>query len=161
MDLVVLVNKMNMSQQCALAGKKANPMLGCISRRIASSSGEVIIPLWCFWDCILHTVSEFGFSNLRKTVTYWSEWGGGLPGWWGGWVWSAWRRDSSGEGEDLIAVFSCLMAGVVEKMEPGSSLRSTGRGWEATAVSSCNSRNGFKYWQKSFHSGDGQTLEEV
>lgn len=29
------------------------------------------------------------------------------------------------------------------------------------AVSSCNSRNGFKYREKSFHSGDGQTLGEV
>ena len=48
MDLVVLVDKMNMSQQRALAGKKAKPMLGCISRHVASSSGEVIIPLWCF-----------------------------------------------------------------------------------------------------------------
>lgn len=47
-DLVVLVNKMNMSQQCALAGKKAKPMLGCIGRHLASSSGEVILPLWCF-----------------------------------------------------------------------------------------------------------------
>lgn len=48
MDLVVLVNKMNMSQQCALAGKKAKPMLGCIGRHVASSSREVIFPLWCF-----------------------------------------------------------------------------------------------------------------
>ena len=29
------------------------------------------------------------------------------------------------------------------------------------AVSSCNSRNDFRYWEKNFHSGDGQTLEEV
>lgn len=42
------MNKMNMSQQYALAGKAAKPMLGCVSRHVASSSGEVIIPLWCF-----------------------------------------------------------------------------------------------------------------
>jgi len=44
-DLVVLVNKASMSQQHTLAGKKAKPMLGCVSRRVASSSREVIIPL--------------------------------------------------------------------------------------------------------------------
>ena len=35
-----------LSQQCDMAAKKANAMLGCIARSIESRAREVIIPLY-------------------------------------------------------------------------------------------------------------------
>ena len=45
-DLEVLVDtKMKMSQKCALVLKKANEVLGCIGRSVASRLREVMLPL--------------------------------------------------------------------------------------------------------------------
>lgn len=41
-----LDNKLNMSEQCALAVEKANYILGCIRKSVANKPREVILPLY-------------------------------------------------------------------------------------------------------------------
>ena len=61
-DLVFLVDtKLNTCQQCAFTIKRANSILGCVSRSVVSRSREVILPLY----------SALVRMHLEYCVQYW------------------------------------------------------------------------------------------
>ncbi|CAM4598918.1 unnamed protein product [Lepidochelys kempii] len=75
---ITVDEKMDTSQPCALVAKKANSILGCISRSIASRSREVIIPLSsALVRAHLSILSSFGPPTIEGMWTNCRESSGG------------------------------------------------------------------------------------
>ncbi|PKU47522.1 rna-directed dna polymerase from mobile element jockey-like [Limosa lapponica baueri] len=69
-DLGVLDEKLDVSQQYALTAQKANHILGCIKRSVASRLWEVILPLCSGETPTWSTVSSSGALSTGRTWTF-------------------------------------------------------------------------------------------
>ena len=78
-DLEIVVDhKLNMSQHCDVATKKANAILGCINRSVFSKSHKVLVPLYsALVRPHLKYCVQFWTPHFKKVLTNWNKFRGG------------------------------------------------------------------------------------
>lgn len=66
--------KLNVNQPCFLMAKMANSTLDCVRKCMASTSREVILPLYSTLLSLLRSaVSSLGLPSAQHTWMQWSE----------------------------------------------------------------------------------------
>ena len=78
---MLVKDRLTVSQQCALATKKANGILGCTKRTVASRSRKAFLFLYfALVKPHLEYCIQFWVPSSRKMRSYWRQSSGGLQG---------------------------------------------------------------------------------